>query len=334
MASEIELERRNDMNHSPEKSLSIVIPVYNSAAILPELVRQLIAMLPSIAIEHEIILVNDGSRDESWEVIEHLAREYSAVRGFAMMRNYGQHNALLCGIRAATKQIIVTMDDDLQHPPEEIPKLLAKLDEGYDVVYGAPQNLPHSWWRNLSSVIIKKLLIWAMGIGTFREVSAFRAFRTELRKSFSGFQSPDVILDVLLCWGTTRFAAAPVRHELRKVGSSTYTMRTLFNYAALLITGFSTAPLRLASFVGFAFMFLGILVFLYVLYVYFFVGSLPGFPFLAAIISLFSGAQLFALGILGEYLAKMFLRSMNRPSYVVRGITDQTTQMTEDGSAQ
>jgi undecaprenyl-phosphate 4-deoxy-4-formamido-L-arabinose transferase len=302
-------------------TLSVVIPVYNSESILPALVSQLQPVLTAISGTFEVILVNDGSRDRSWETICRLSHEHPWVRGIDMMRNYGQHNALLAGIRNARYELVVTMDDDLQHPPEEIPALLIKLHEGFDVVYGVPRELPHSWWRNIFSLILKNLLTWVMGVGTFREVSAFRALRTELRQSFTGFQSPDVLLDVLLTWGTTRFGAVPVRHERRKTGASTYTLRKLFNTAVLVITGFSTAPLRFASFVGFAFMFLGILVFLYVLYVYFFIGSLPGFPFLASIISLFSGAQLFALGILGEYLAKMFLRSMNRPSYVVRGVT-------------
>ena len=116
------------------------------------------------------------------------------------MRNYGQHNALLCGIREARGDVIITMDDDLQHPPEEISKLLQKWMEGYDVVYGYPTKLPHSFWRNLFSRLTKKTLAFVMGIKSVNEISAFRAFSTDLRKAFSSYQSPNVIIDVLLSW--------------------------------------------------------------------------------------------------------------------------------------
>src|SRR6476469_7175584 len=134
-------------------SLSVVIPVYHSEKILPELVSRLSQALPAITDEFEVILVNDGSRDNSWQVIESLRKEHSWLRGICMMRNYGQHNALLCGIRAAKYEIVVTMDDDLQHPPEEIPKLLAKLNEGYDVVYGKPEKEQHGIFRDALSIL-------------------------------------------------------------------------------------------------------------------------------------------------------------------------------------
>lgn len=305
--------------HTPDTSLSIVIPVYNSAAILPDLVRQLAALLPSVAVDHEIILVNDGSRDESWEVIQRLALEYPTVRGFTMMRNYGQHNALLCGIRAATKQVIVTIDDDLQHPPGEIPLLLAKLAEGYDVVYGTPREEQHGLWRDLASQVTKMALKGAMGAETARRASAFRAFRCQVRDAFADYRSPYVCIDVLLTWGTTRFASVFVRHEPRTVGTSNYTLRKLISHALTMMTGFSVLPLQAASVMGFVCALFGFIILGYVIVRYLIEGgSAPGFPFLASIISIFSGVQLLAIGIIGEYLARMHFRMMERPSYVVR----------------
>src|SRR5262249_30736894 len=145
------------------------------------------ALNPLIA-QYEIILVNDGSPDDSWSVIRELVMTYSQVHAISLMRNYGQHNALLCGIRAAQYDFIITMDDDLQHPPAEIPKLLAKLAEGYDVVYGTPRTLAHSLWRNLLSKYTKWALANAMGIKSVRDLSAFRGLRTDLRKAFSQYQ--------------------------------------------------------------------------------------------------------------------------------------------------
>ncbi len=296
---------------------SIVIPVYNSATALPALVTRLAQVLPDIITTFEVILVNDGSPDTSWDVISRLVRQYPWLRGINLMRNYGQHNATLCGVRAAQYEVIVTMDDDLQHPPEELPLLLEKLEEGYDVVYGVPQKRPHSWWRNGFSVMTKRALARVMGIKTIRDIGAFRAFRASLRPAFATYQNPNVILDVLLSWGTARFAAVTVREDPREVGQSNYNFYKLFKVTMVVLTSFSTVPLRFASMLGFGFTLFGILVFLYVVGTYLFLGSIQGFPFLASLISIFSGAQMFALGIIGEYLARIFDRSMDRPAYMV-----------------
>jgi undecaprenyl-phosphate 4-deoxy-4-formamido-L-arabinose transferase len=235
------------------------------------------------------------------------------------MRNYRQHNALLCGIRAARYDVVVTMDDDLQHPPEEIPHLLAKLTEGYDVVYGAPEDLPHGVLRNLASSMTKIALQGAIGADTARRISAFRAFRTELRDAFRTFSGPYVSIDVLLTWGTTRFTHIFVRHEPRLQGASNYTVRMLLTHALNMMTGFSTLPLQVASLVGFASMAFGMLILAMVLVRYVVDNRAPqGFPFLASIIAIFSGTQLFALGVIGEYLARMHFRLMDRPTYTIR----------------
>ena len=300
-------------------SLSVVIPAYNSARSLPRLVERLGEVLPGLAADYEVILVNDGSKDRSWDTIVSLTGAHEWVRGIDMLRNYGQHNALLCGVRAAEKDTIVTMDDDLQHPPEELPKLLAALDSGYDVVYGTPNEEPHELWRNLASRITKFALQSAMGAETARQVSAWRAFKTPVREAFQHYRSPFPSLDVLLTWGTSSFGSVELRHEQRKVGESNYTFRKLVTHALNMMTGFSVLPLQLASLTGFFFTLFGICVLLYVVIRYVVEGtSVPGFPFLASVIAIFSGAQLFALGIIGEYLARMHFRMMDRPPYAVR----------------
>ena len=300
------------------ESVSVVVPVYNSEQIIPQFVARLEPVLCALTSRFELIVVNDGSRDGSWSVIRDMAARHPWIRGITLMRNYGQHNALLAGIRAARGDVIVTMDDDLQHPPEEIPKLLAKLTEGYDVVYGTPGTEAHYLGRVLASRITKLALRSAMGSAVARHVSAFRAFRARVRESFAGYRSPYVCIDVLLTWGTARFATVVVRHDARLIGESNYTVRKLVVHALNMMTGFSTVPLQLASIVGFAFTFVGLAVFSFVVGRYVIQGgSVPGFPFLASIIAMFSGAQLFALGILGEYLARMHFRTMERPAYVV-----------------
>jgi undecaprenyl-phosphate 4-deoxy-4-formamido-L-arabinose transferase len=293
--------------------------VYNSEEALPELVRRLGDVLPTLTERFEVILLNDGSRDRSWNVASELATAHSWVRSIDLMRNYGQHNALLCGIREAQYEVIVTMDDDLQNPPEEIPKLLEKLYEGYDAVYGYPRKEQHGYWRDMASRITKLGLQSAVGVDIARNVSAFRVFRTDVRNAFSNYQSPFVSIDVLLTWGTTRFAAVPVRQDRRQSGLSNYTFKKLLVHALNMTTGFSTLPLQVASLIGFLFTVFGFFILIYVIGRYLLLGgSVPGFPFLASIIAIFSGAQLFALGIIGEYLARMHFRLMGRPPYAVR----------------
>jgi len=300
-------------------SISVVVPVFNSEGTLDELVSRLKTVLSQFADEWEIILVNDGSQDESWRLVCKVARQYSWIRGIDLMRNYGQHNALLAGIREAQYSVIVTMDDDLQNPPEEIPLLLAKLHEGYDVVYGTPAREQHGLWRDLASRVTKLVLQSAMGAETARKVSAFRVFRTQVREAFANYQGPFVSIDVLLTWGTTRFAAVSVRHDPRRIGKSNYTFRKLVTHALNMMTGFSVLPLQLASLMGFCFALFGLLVLVYVLGRYLIQGgSVPGFPFLASTIAIFSGVQLLSLGIIGEYLSRMHFRIMEKPTYVIR----------------
>jgi glycosyltransferase involved in cell wall biosynthesis len=300
-------------------SVSVVIPVYNGSLTLPELVRRLRLSLDKAVPTYEIILVNDGSRDDSWKQILSLARQFACIRGIDLMRNYGQHNALLAGIRQARHEVIVTLDDDLQNPPEEIPKLLDRLGEEFDIVYGTPAEQKHSALRNVASRITKLALQTTMGAETASKVSAFRAFRTRVRDGFADFGGPFVCLDVLLTWSTARFTSVKVHHQSREVGESNYTVGKLMVHAINMITGFSGLPLRLASVLGFAAVLFGLVVIAYVMgRVLLFGSSVPGFPFLASIITIFAGTQLFALGVIGEYLARMHFRAMQRPSYVIR----------------
>ncbi len=297
--------------------ISVVVPVYNSAETLRPLIAAIRAALGTE--QTEIILVNDGSGDQSWTVIEELASQCPLVRGIGLMRNYGQHNATLCGIRAARHDVVVTLDDDLQNPPEEVPRLVEKLNEGYDVVYGTPLKDAHGFLRGLASRVTKLALQSAMGVETAAKVSPFRAFRTVLREAFADYSGPQVSVDVLLTWATQRFASVPVRHKPRAAGASNYTFWKLITHALNMMTGFSVLPLQLASLTGFVFTIFGFAVLAWVLVRYFLEGDpAPGFPFLASVVAIFSGAQLFAIGIIGEYLARMHFRVLEKPTYVKR----------------
>ena len=299
-------------------SCSVVIPVYNSQDSLPAIINELFDTLPEIVSDFEIILVNDGSHDRSWQVIEELCQEFDNIRAFDLIRNFGQHNALLCGIRQARYEVIITMDDDLQHPPTEMIKLLDLLNTGFDIVYGTPEHETHGFWRNVSSKIVKWSLKVSTQIPYAKKISAFRAFKTNLRDSFKSYSNPYVAIDVLLSWGSQKTGFVDVNHNQRRIGQSQYTFYKLIRHAINMVLGFSVVPLRIASILGFIFTIFGFIILAYVLLRYLIEGeSVPGFPFLASTVAIFSGFQMFVLGIMGEYLARLFTNIITKPPYMI-----------------
>jgi glycosyltransferase involved in cell wall biosynthesis len=301
------------------RSVSVVVPVHNSAVTLPELVRRLDAALPPITGAFEVILVDDGSRDDSAAVARQLAAGRPYVRLVRLLRNYGQHNALLCGIRLARHEVIVTMDDDLQHPPEQIARLLGRLGDDCELAYGSPAHEQHGLWRDLASQMTKLIMQQVLSVDMARKVSGFRAFDRRLVGALDDFKGPFVNLDVMLTWGTTKIDGVIVPHDPRVHGASHYRFRKLLEHAGNMLTGFSVLPLRVASLLGLLLTLFGVGALTYVLGRYAMRGSpVAGFPFLASIIIVFSGTQLFVLGVMGEYLARMHFRLLGRPAYTIR----------------
>jgi len=199
-------------------SVSIVVPCYRSAGTLPALVARVNEVMPRVAAAYEVILVVDSTGDGTWEVAQELAEASGPVRAIQMARNYGQHNAIVAGVRAARYDVVVTMDDDLQHLPEQIPVLLGALTAGVDLVYGLPVEEEHGFLRSLASRGVKAGLSSAMGVNNARNVSAFRAFRTFLRNGFDLVSGPHVCVDVALSWATTRVTAVKVQMADRTEG--------------------------------------------------------------------------------------------------------------------
>lgn len=300
-------------------SVSVVVPVFGSGANLRELVSRVQAALSPLVCDLEVVLVNDGSGRGSWQLIEALARCEPQVRGLDLMHNYGQHNALLAGITRARNSIIVTMDDDLQHPPEELPKLLAAIAAGNDVAYGKAQRREHSPWRNLASRLTKRAMRLALGAEMAERSSAFRMFRAELNEGFAGFRDPQVSIDVLLSWSADRVACVAVDHHPRRQGRSGYDLGKLLTITLGMLTGYSALPLRLASGLGLLSAALGIGLLLWLLPGMLLAdGQTPGLALLAALITLFAGLQLLAIGVVGEYLGRMHFRTLGKPAFVIR----------------
>lgn len=297
------------------EGVSVVVPVYRSGATVAVLVERIRASLAGI--QHEVILVDDGSDDGTWDRVLEAASE--AVIGVRLGRNAGQHNATLAGIRHARYPVTVTIDDDLQQPPEAIPVLLDRLaQDDCDVVNGFAPEVNHTGWRRLSSRGARWVLGGVMGRDAARGITSFRAFRTSLRDGFAADIGPAVTMEALLSWSTARFAEVEVEHHLRAAGRSGYTLRSLVRFAVDTLTAYSTVPLRLATVLGLGTAAGGLLLLMFVVGRYLLDGTpVVGFPFLASTIVLFSGVQLVTLGVIGEYLARMHFRLMRKPTYVV-----------------
>jgi glycosyltransferase involved in cell wall biosynthesis len=309
-------------NEAIKHTVSVVVPVFRSVSTLEPLVQRLTSALSGF--RFEVILVDDGSDLPTWTEIRRLSRAFRTVRGIRLGRNSGQHSALLAGVRSANCSLIVTIDDDLQNPPEEIWKLIDKIDDQVDLVYGTPRQIAQSWWRRWASNSIRAFMGSVLGADNIRNSSSFRAFKTSLRDGFDAELGPAVSLDALLSWSTTRAVSVEVQHAKRLVGRSHFNFRKLLRFAVDTMTGYSTAPLQTVLLLGFITAFFGLGLFVWVVCrAIFLESSVPGFAFLSSIITIFSGAQLMTLGVLGEYIARMHFRVMQKPTYVVAETTER-----------
>lgn len=304
-------------------SVSVVVPVYNSAKSLSLLVEKIVSSMDHHNIQFEIILVDDGSKDSSWESIVEASGRSNFIVGVKLSKNFGQHNATLAGIRIAKYDYIATIDDDLQFDPMDIPSLLKNLkDSGADVCYGVPKFNSAGPMRRAYSKIFRKTLAFVLGISTSSDLSPFRVFRSDLRQGFQEQLGPDVSIDALLSWVSGSITSYTVIHHERRVGKSNYNFRKLLSHALDSATAYSSRPLKAASLLGLLVSSGGALMFVVVISQALVLGtSVPGYATLAGALALFSGIQLLSLGIIGEYLARMHFRVMNKPSYNISKIS-------------
>jgi undecaprenyl-phosphate 4-deoxy-4-formamido-L-arabinose transferase len=305
----------------PDMDLSVVIPVYRSAPTLGKLLHGLLETLDRTGLDYEIIFVDDGSPDDSWGVLEQLRQEHpDRVAAIQLMRNYGQHNALMCGFRHSRGEYVVTMDDDLQHPPEEIPKLIEAIKhQDLDLVYGSYGGKKHSPWRNLSSWMVN-----AFYRTVFRSsitVTAFRIIRRPLLRSIFPYGLNFTFVDGLLAWNTQRIGEVAVEHRPRAQGRSGYSLGKLALLALNLFTNFSLLPLQVVSALGLLTAVFGLLLAVYYLSLYFLNAiTVPGYASIIVAVLVLGGIQLMSLGVMGEYLGRLHLNVNRKPQYVERHV--------------
>lgn len=319
--------------HHKHIVLSVVIPVYNSESTLRELKERLDKVLHHLvgADRFEIVFINDGSKDSSWALLKEMAICNSHVIAINLMRNFGQHNAIMCGLSNAKGEYVVTMDDDLQNPPEEIPKLFDEINIGCDVVYGIYQEKNHPFFRNIGSECVQ--FIYRKTFNAKTKLTAFRIMRGELVSRILSYEKSFTFIDGLISWYTTRIGAVTVRHDSRKIGKSGYSIKMLLILALNLMTNFCIAPLQVATATGLLFALFGFVFGAFFVIKKAFWGiPVSGFTSLIVTVTVFSGVQLLTVGMLGEYIGRIHINVNNRPQYAIRELINATSL--HDGESQ
>ena len=301
--------------------LTVIIPVYGDGRHLPELIRRIDAAFLHAETMIQVIAVDDCGPGDGWSVICAIAGQRINTRGIRLMRNFGQHNALMCGFRHASGDIIVTMDDDLQHEPESIPRLIEAVQKsGPDLVYGVYDHKKHAGGRNFGSWLVNRFyrLIFRMPV----TVTSFRAMRRELVDAILRYDLNFTYIDGLLAWNTQRVEMVTVPHHARADGQSGYTMAKLVTLAMNVFTNFSLLPLQAVSLVGTVAAFGGLgLGGWYLLTALLTSIEVPGYASIIVAVLVLGGLQLLSLGIMGEYLGRLHLNVNRKPQYTIRQIT-------------
>lgn len=299
---------------------SVVIPVFNSAQSLEELCEGLKAVFTGMGQEYEVILVDDDSDDNSWEVLAKIKeRDPGCITAIQLSRNYGQHNATLCGMGFARGGFIITMDDDLQMPPAEIPKLVARQTQtGADLVYGIYGVKSHSAMRNLGSASLKKSAKWLRN--SPGEGSSFRLMTADLSKKILHHRQNFIFIDEVLQWYTHSIAFTEVNHLPRKYERSGYTFHKLLSLAGNILLYYTTVPLKLLVFGGFTMSLISLIFGIYFIFKKIFYNVPLGYTSLIVTILFSTSIILFSLGVIGEYLRRIYQVQNQKPSYSIRTV--------------
>ena len=304
----------------PQPYISAIIPVFNEEENLRELGERLMRTLAEMGRPFEIILVDDGSSDRSWAILTELHQKYPQnLRALQFNRNFGQHQAIFAGFQAARGQVMLTLDADLQNPPEEIPRLVAKIEEGYDTVGGWRENRRDSLFRRLPSHLMNLVMSKVTGVRLRDYGCMLRAYRREVIDSINQCQESSSFIPALANLFSRRVAEIPVGHAQRERGQSKYSLIKLLRLNFDLVTGFSNLPIHLVGFLGVAIACLGVLFGLFLFLRRLFVGpEVEGVFTLFAILFVFVGLNTLGLALIGEYVGRIYREVRGRPRYVIR----------------
>jgi polyisoprenyl-phosphate glycosyltransferase len=294
------------------KTFSIVIPCYYSEDTIEKTVTAIADEL-SGNYELDFVLVNDGSTDGTWDAIKRLRERYN-VTAINLRRNFGEHNTVITGLRHVRGEAALIVDDDLQHPPSEIPKLIAKMDAGFSVVYGRYIEKQHGLFRNFGSWLNGAVANLVLDKESKVYLSSFKVIRRDLIEEIVDYQGPFVYIDGLIMWLTKNYCEVDVLHAERAQGRSNYTFRRLLRLHMNLLTGFSVVPLRLAALLGFVMAAIGTILAVVFSIERLMNPELPlGWASTMVVLLLIGGITLLMLGIIGEYVGRIFILLNRKP---------------------
>jgi undecaprenyl-phosphate 4-deoxy-4-formamido-L-arabinose transferase len=307
---------------------SLVIPVLNEAENLDELIQRCLAVCRQSGLSFEVILVDDGSTDGSTEMIARAGRGNPELVGVLLNRNYGQHAAVFAGLSQSRGDIVITLDGDLQNPPEEIPKLLQAMEKGADVVGTIRTNRRDSLFRKLSSSLVNSMVRRATGVMMHDYGCMLRAYRRPIVEAMLQCQEHSTFIPILANSFARTTAEIPVKHETRRQGDSKYSLFKLISLQFDLLTSMSTFPLRLLSFLGTIIAASGMAFGVFLLAMRFIMGAAwaaQGVFTLFAVLFVFIGAQFIGLGLLGEYIGRIYQDVRARPRYFIQEVVSSAT---------
>jgi undecaprenyl-phosphate 4-deoxy-4-formamido-L-arabinose transferase len=307
--------------------LSIVIPVYNEEAVLPTLFSRLYAALDALSISFEIVFVNDGSRDRSVALLrQQFSLRPESTRVVLFHANFGQHSAVMAGLAYSRGEYVITLDADLQNPPEEIGKLVGMLDQGYDYVGTIRQQRQDSLWRLTFSKAINKIREWITPVRITDQGCMMRGYSRSVVAALNQTREVNTFIPALASIYAMNPIEVPIAHEERHAGKSKYSMYSLIRLNFDLITGFSVVPLQLFSMVGMAVAILSAFMVIYLFVRRIIVGpEAEGLFTLFGVVFFFIGLALFGIGLLGEYVGRIYAQVRERPRYIVEAVLEQDT---------
>lgn len=319
-ATEPELTAR-----SPDGGLrySVVVPVYNEEDNIEPLVSRVTKVMDQVGESFEILFVDDGSRDGTALALRKIVKQHAHVRAVRFSRNYGQEQAVQAAYKYARGQHFIQMDGDLQNPPEDIPKLLDKSKEGWDIVFGVRKGRKDPLFRRAASHTMRWLMRSMLDIELPEDISTFRVMRGETAKLLADLPERRKFLSALACWIGATYTTVDVGHAARAAGKTKYDFTKLLNHTFDLVVGFSSKPLRYIGIVGLLSAFVGFLVAIRaVAYKLVFATAVSGWTSLLATVAFLGGVQLVALSLIGEYIARIYVQAQARPFFVVAELVE------------
>lgn len=302
--------------------LSVVVPCYNEEAVIHELYRRLTGACRSLVGDcYELILVNDGSLDETWAILQDLAHNDDRIVAVDLSRNHGHQLALSAGLSLARGQRILVIDADLQDPPELLPEMMRLMDDGADVVYGQRiEREGETWFKKVSARGFYRLLLRVTDVPIPPDTGDFRLMSSQVLNTLLAMPEQQRFIRGMVTWIGFRQVPVGYRRDKRFAGETKYSFRKMLNLAIDGITGFSTAPLRISLYIALLFIILALLLMLFVLFSWLYLGAVRGWTSIFLAMLIFASVQLFSLAVIGEYLGRIYMQTKQRPLFIIREI--------------